>query len=184
MKKSFDRQAAARYAIKYGLNYNPEWPSDKGLGGDCTNFVSQALYAGGWTMIQRGTILGSERDGGSWYSGKAGSGPRDRSRTWAAAANFAQFLTSAGRARRCEIKELALGDVVQLHHFNIVHHTVVVTGVLPDSVTRKPIPFVTYHTRDVLQRPLSLVSTPEAMICWKILDTFEANVPFIMPRMA
>jgi hypothetical protein len=182
MKKSFDRQAAARYAIKYALNHNPEWPSDAGLGGDCTNFVSQALYAGGWTMIRRGTILGSERDGGSWYSGRAGSSPRDRSRTWAAAANFAQFLQAGGRARRCAISELALADVVQLKRFNTIYHTVIVTGMLPDSVTKKSMPFVTYHSRDVLQRPLSLISTPEATVCWKILDSFEADVPFIMPR--
>jgi hypothetical protein len=41
---------AAAYADTYWSNYNPQYPSFANSGGDCTNFVSQALYAGGLTM--------------------------------------------------------------------------------------------------------------------------------------
>src|SRR5215468_10804830 len=52
MSDVFDRRAAADYAMKWALMYNPYWPIDPAS--DCTNFISQALHAGGWTMIDNG----------------------------------------------------------------------------------------------------------------------------------
>ena len=46
----YDGAAAAAYADTYWQNYNPAWPSFARHGGDCTNFLSQALYAGGIAM--------------------------------------------------------------------------------------------------------------------------------------
>lgn len=46
----YNGAAAAAYADTYWQKYNPAWPSFANSGGDCTNFVSQALYAGGITM--------------------------------------------------------------------------------------------------------------------------------------
>jgi hypothetical protein len=46
----YNGAAAAGYADTYWQNYNPQWPSFANQGGDCTNFVSQALYAGGIEM--------------------------------------------------------------------------------------------------------------------------------------
>ena len=47
---AYDGGAAAAYADTYWQNYNPAWPSFANNGGDCTNFVSQALYTGGIAM--------------------------------------------------------------------------------------------------------------------------------------
>lgn len=41
---------AAAYADQYWSSYNTQWPSFANSGGDCTNFVSQSLYAGGLAM--------------------------------------------------------------------------------------------------------------------------------------
>jgi hypothetical protein len=38
---------AAAYADAYWSSYNPQYPSFANSGGDCTNFVSQAMHAGG-----------------------------------------------------------------------------------------------------------------------------------------
>jgi Putative amidase domain len=46
----YNGAAAAAYADTYWQSYNPAWPSFANHGGDCTNFVSQALYAGGIAM--------------------------------------------------------------------------------------------------------------------------------------
>jgi hypothetical protein len=46
----YNGAAAAAYADTYWQSYNPAWPSFANSGGDCTNFVSQALYAGGIAM--------------------------------------------------------------------------------------------------------------------------------------
>jgi len=46
----FNNTATVIYAQKYALNYNPEYRDFTGQGGDCTNFVSQCLYAGGLNL--------------------------------------------------------------------------------------------------------------------------------------
>jgi hypothetical protein len=46
----YNGAAAAAYADSYWQNYNQAYPSFANSGGDCTNFVSQALFAGGITM--------------------------------------------------------------------------------------------------------------------------------------
>ena len=52
---AYDGKAAAKYALKYVYNHNPAYRYYGGdTGGDCTNFVSQALKAGGMTIDSRG----------------------------------------------------------------------------------------------------------------------------------
>lgn len=46
----YSTQKAIEYAKKYWKDYNPEYKTYKGAGGDCANFVSQCLYAGGFPM--------------------------------------------------------------------------------------------------------------------------------------
>lgn len=43
---SYDRAAAVAYAHKWAFGRNPEYLDFSELGGDCTNFASQCLYAG------------------------------------------------------------------------------------------------------------------------------------------
>lgn len=43
---AYNGSAAAQYADTYALTYNSAYPSFANSGGDCTNFVSQALYGG------------------------------------------------------------------------------------------------------------------------------------------
>ena len=45
---TYNRTSAISYADKYCINYNSKYNSYKGRGGDCANFVSQCLYAGGF----------------------------------------------------------------------------------------------------------------------------------------
>ncbi len=49
VRYSYNRDAAIKYGDTYALNYNLSvYNSYKGKGGDCANFVSQCLYAGGF----------------------------------------------------------------------------------------------------------------------------------------
>src|SRR5450759_2910561 len=59
----YNGAAAAAYADAYWQNYNAAWPSFANSGGDCTNFVSQALYAGGIVMRTSPSYSGNA----SWY---------------------------------------------------------------------------------------------------------------------
>ena len=60
----FNRQRAVEYALRWALGRNPMFPdySGHGHGGDCTNFVSQAMLAGGWT-----TVTGWRADRTAWW---------------------------------------------------------------------------------------------------------------------
>ena len=42
----YDRQKAVAYARRWALGRNPAYFDFQDLGGDCTNFASQCLYAG------------------------------------------------------------------------------------------------------------------------------------------
>lgn len=43
----FDLSAACDYAQKFALTPNPQYKVFEGIGGDCTNFISQIVHAGG-----------------------------------------------------------------------------------------------------------------------------------------
>lgn len=44
--KSYKRNLAVAYAKKWALSRNPKYYNFDPVGGDCTNFISQCLYAG------------------------------------------------------------------------------------------------------------------------------------------
>jgi cell wall-associated NlpC family hydrolase len=60
---TYNRAAAIQYADTYWSTYNSAYPSFATKGGDCTNFVSQALYAGGVPMHTSPTYSGTA----AWY---------------------------------------------------------------------------------------------------------------------
>ena len=46
----YDRAAAVRYAHLWAYGRNPRYYDYEGIGGDCTNFASQCIYAGAGVM--------------------------------------------------------------------------------------------------------------------------------------
>ena len=46
----YNRDAAVAYARKWALGRNPAYYDFQDVGGDCTNFASQCIYAGARTM--------------------------------------------------------------------------------------------------------------------------------------
>ncbi len=77
----YDRAEAAAYARRWALSRNPAYYDFDGLGGDCTNFVSQCLYAGCRVMNY------SSR--GGWYY----ISPARRSPSWTGVEPFYAFIT-------------------------------------------------------------------------------------------
>lgn len=45
-KREYQREKAVEYAKKWAYRRNPKYYNYDGVGGDCTNFVSQCIYAG------------------------------------------------------------------------------------------------------------------------------------------
>ena len=78
----YDRYSAVEYALKWAYSRNPRFFDFEDIGGDCTNFVSQCLYAGCGIMNYSGFENG-------WYYINA----NDRSASWTGV----QYLKILGR---------------------------------------------------------------------------------------
>jgi cell wall-associated NlpC family hydrolase len=96
---------AVAYAAKYWSSYNSAYPNYNPCGGDCANFVSQCLRAGG------------ETTDGTWYthkgSGCTGSSTRSGSTAWVNNWALRNWTMNAHRGRSVStIRQLGRGDIV------------------------------------------------------------------------
>ncbi|MFF4797125.1 amidase domain-containing protein [Streptomyces sp. NPDC001351] len=80
----YDYAAMATYAEKYWKNYNTAYRRYNNAGGDCTNYLSQSLHAGGWK------VTSSAEDYGTWYSGTSSD-----SDTWIGVNEWSGFTQTA-----------------------------------------------------------------------------------------
>ncbi|GGW39146.1 hypothetical protein GCM10010503_14250 [Streptomyces lucensis JCM 4490] len=146
----YDYQAMATYAAKYWKNYNPAYPdfNGQGAGGDCTNFVSQALKAGGWKHVP-----GYTYDWHKWF------GTADiQSDSFVGVNEFSWFALSSKRVTSlANVYQLDVGDVLQMD-FNrdgSKDHSMIVT-----YRDRSGVPYVTYHSTNTYNRSVaSLVAS-------------------------
>ena len=78
----YDRFAGVSYAHRWAYERNPKYMNFDELGGDCTNFASQCLYAGAGVMNFTPTFgwyYNSGKDTRSiWERGPAGAGGTGR----------------------------------------------------------------------------------------------------------
>lgn len=145
----YSRNRAVEYAKKWWNSRNPQFYDFDKLGGDCTNFVSQCLYFGGIEMLY--SPLG-------WYYNSLNS----RSPSWAGVDEFFSFSTNNQNILGVKAKQVLsqnttgvygidVGDVVQLRFFDEdrFHHTALITKMTNDGI------FITCHTNDALDKPLS-----------------------------
>lgn len=100
----YNRREAVRYAELWWNSYNPKY---KNFSVNCTNYVSQCLFAGGAPMW--GTPNRSE---GWWYTGKEDGW----SFSWAVAHSLMWYLAGSDHGLQAVQKErasdLTLGDVI------------------------------------------------------------------------
>lgn len=131
---------AVEYAKKWALLRNPRYFDFDGLGGDCTNFASQCIYAGAG-------VMNYTKDYGWYYIS-----PDNRSASWSGVKYLHRFLTtniSVGPVGKIvALNELSLGDIIFLSNGQTYYHTLVVTGFDGD------IPLICAHTNDSYMRRL------------------------------
>lgn len=142
----YDRAAAVAYAHRWAFARNPQFYDYETIGGDCTNFASQCLYAG--TGIMNYTpVFG-------WYYIDA----NQKSPSWTGVPYLFDFLmraqTSAGPAgEEVSMEQIRPGDLLQLSFDGIQYkHTPVVVAV-GRPVTPETI-LVAAHSDDADDRPL------------------------------
>jgi hypothetical protein len=143
---AYNRQAAIDYANKWALSRNPRYYDFENIGGDCTNFSSQALFAGYGRQNFKPTF--------GWYYNSL----NDRAPAWSSTEYLYKFLTTnkgAGpKARDVKIFEVQPGDLVQLSFKDgVFTHTPFITEV-GNPATLANIK-VAAHSDDSINRPLS-----------------------------
>lgn len=174
----YNRSGAAAYAQKWAKARNSKYAdySYVGAGGDCTNFVSQAIYEGGGIPMDP---LGSH----VWFYYRDGApGSSTRSPTWAGVKEFYSYIQSNSRfsgqngpiGQFVTLDQLELGDLVFLMNTTTaqVNHAMMVTKIEWTGIWpwRTRVVKVSYHTNDTLDKSLSEINPPSTTkVYYKIL---------------
>ena len=145
--QSYERAAAVAYAHRWAYGRNPDFYNYDTVGGDCTNFASQCLLAGGGAMNFTPDF--------GWYYITA----NQKAPAWTGVRYLYQFLIrpqpSAGPAAvETGTEEIMPGDLVQLSFDGrqFVHSPVIVAV----GRTKEPSSIlIAAHTEDSDYRPLS-----------------------------
>ena len=136
----YDRRAAVDYARRWAYGRNPAYYDFEAIGGDCTNFASQCLYAGTGIMNFM-PVRG-------WFYRSAA----DRTASWTGVEFLYDFLTEnrgpGPRARVTGPEDVLPGDLVQLGDGRRFYHCPVIVATAPELL-------VAAHSVDSLDRPLS-----------------------------
>lgn len=145
----YDREAAVRYAHRWSHQRNPAYYDYETLGGDCTNFVSQCIFAGTGVMNFTPTF--------GWYYINA----NEKSPSWTGVPYFYDFMARTEVTPgplAIPVVRLALlqpGDVVQLRHTpyeEFGHTALIVAASWPSTLSQI---LVSAHSQNSDFRPLS-----------------------------
>lgn len=141
----YDYWLMTDYANKYWKHANSDYRT---YGNDCTNFVSQAVHAGGWRETS-GSIF-NRKSNKKWFYG---SHTWTTSYTWAGAENWYWFATKHSQRTKSldNVWKLSGADVLQADwdRDNTIDHTMIVTAANSQDV------YLTYHTSNTHNRKLS-----------------------------
>ena len=143
----YDRVSAINYARRWAFSRNPDFTDFSDLGGDCTNFVSQCVYAGSGIMNYT-PITG-------WYYISS----YDRAPAWTGVKFLFNFLVNnegiGPFGHQVSIDEIEPGDIAQLIlDTEDWQHTPVITAVDGDRPTFNTVK-IAAHSYDCACRPLS-----------------------------
>ena len=151
----YDRRAAVAYAHKWAYSRNPAYYDFEKLGGDCTNFASQCLYAGTGVMNFTPTF--------GWYYRSGG----DKAPAWTGVPYFRNFLTREETSQgpfaveADRLSDLEPGDFVQLRFYGreeFGHTPIIVQMGSPATLDNT---LIAAHTYDADYRPLSTYTFQE-----------------------
>jgi hypothetical protein len=152
----YDYKQMAAYANKHWKNYNKNW---REYDNDCTNFISQAMSAGGWKMTSGGFL--SRKDNKKWFYGSMKS---TTSYTWAGAENWYWFAQKHSKRTRHirNVGDMGLGDVLQadFDRNGNINHTMIVTKRANSNS------YLSYHTPSVHNRSLKKILAKYPKAWW------------------
>ena len=143
--RPYEREKAVAYARRYAFSQNPIFGDFRDIGGNCTNFVSQCVYAGSCKMNYTNTF--------GWYYISL----NERAPAWTGVDFFYKFITSnegvGPFGKEATAEECEIGDIVQLGNpSDGFYHTLLIVGFEGDDV------LIAAQTNDAFNRPLSSYS--------------------------
>ena len=146
--KQYDRKDAVQYATKWAFKRNPRYYNFDNVGGDCTSFISQCIYAGCNVMNYKKYI--------GWYYNSV----NDRTASWSGVEYLYQFLTTnkgiGPRAVKTEISQLQIGDIIQLKFMpERFSHSLIIVDKKGNSLDDI---YIATHTDDSFHRQLTTYS--------------------------
>ncbi len=136
----YDRRAAFAYAKRWAFGRNPAFYNFDNLGGDCTNFASQCIYAGAGVMNYT-PVFG-------WFY----KSTNDRTASWTGVEYLYNFLVGNKEgvgpfAVETDRKGIDVGDIIQLGRANgDFYHSPVVVGFA------NGVPLIAAHSYDAFMR--------------------------------
>ncbi len=150
----YNRREAVRYAVRWAYARNPDYYDFENIGGDCTNYVSQCLYAGCGVM--------NYNQQNPWYYADIDN----RSPSWTGVEFLHRFLLSNKGAgvygADVSLSRLSAGDVVMLKDGEgRLYHSVIVSYILQPATPRSI--FVCSHSYDRRNAPLSVYDSRNAV---------------------
>ena len=162
----YDRESAVAYARKWAFRRNPAYYNFQNIGGDCTNFASQCLFAGIGVMNFTPDV--------GWYYRSA----NDRAAAWTGVEYFYNFLTGNRQgigngfgpfAQEVDLAQIEIGDFIQFGKgTGDFYHTPIVVGF------SRGVPLLAAHTYDAFNRPLTTYGY-EKIRCIHILGGRKPN---------
>lgn len=149
LEKTYNRRAAVAYAHRWAYFRNPNFFDFSGeeLGGDCTNYASQCLLAGGAVMNYTPEV--------GWYYIDV----NNRAPAWTGVGFFHDFLIKnegiGPYATQTDISAMRPGDFIQMKtKQERFHHTPIVTEIRGFEPNINTI-YIAAHSQDCDCRPLS-----------------------------
>ena len=144
-EKEYNRKKAIEYAAKWAYIRNPIYYNFDNIGGDCTSFISQCIYAGSSVMNYKKHI--------GWYY----NSQLDRTASWAGVEFLYNFLIKnkgmGPRGKETDIKGLMIGDIIQLKFFyERFSHSLIVIDKKSSSLDDI---YIATHTEDAYYRKVS-----------------------------
>lgn len=149
----YNRKKSVEYAKKWAYGRNKVYYDFEKLGGDCTNFISQSLYAGC-------NIMNYNSGSNGWFYKNS----NNHSPSWTGVQFLYNFLTlnkSVGPyGTLCDEKDIEIGDIAQIR-FNknfFTHSTVIVNISYPLNLDNI---LISTHSINSNNRPLSTYKCEE-----------------------
>lgn len=160
-EQDYDWQAALAYADEYAMDRNGAWTDYSSVGGNCQNYVSQCLLAGGIPMDISGSAVWK------WYGSTPSNSARaeGRSTSWTGAGSFRTYAednTGFGLVAQVDAPYYSgrPGDLIQMGTEGVWRHVVIIRDLVTDGAGNTVDYLINSNTNDMRNFPASLYCYP------------------------